>query len=342
MENVVEYNNDFWYTSNNIVCDMRKALLTLTKEGFKMDKKKCFVIMPFSQTTVPHTEKYWTTFFGIVKDIMESHGYECIRSEVGPYKLFSNIVTNIESSDIVVAVLTDFNANVWYELGIRHTLKTGTIMLLQDGQKPPFDISDFGIIFYEDSIGLDKHINQEITKYLSKFNGTTCDSPVLYSLSGKTVNSVEKKLEEMQQLIWKIVEDMPKSNITQKVTGHKQNRVLWVDDYPINNELVMSLFADKQIAFDIAISTKQGIDLYKKKAYDVVITDMGRGNQSDAGIELIRELKALKCEVPIIVYASYSAIHRYGDVALALGAKRVTNGVGNIIAILSDILGINV
>lgn len=104
----------------------------------------------------------------------------------------------------------------------------------------------------------------------------------------------------------------------------------------------MRLFEDKQITFDIAISTKQGIDLYKKKAYDVIITDMGRGNQSDAGIDLIRELKALKCEVPIIVYASRNAIHRYGDIALSLGANRVTNGVGDIIAILSDILGIQV
>lgn len=307
-----------------------------------MDKKKCFVIMPFSKTTELHTETYWTTFFDIIQDAMEEQGYSCFRSEVGPYKLFSNIVTNIESSDIVVAVLTDFNANVWYELGIRHTLKSGTIMLLQKGQKPPFDISDFGIIFYEDSIGLNKLLGQEIAKYLRKFNKTTCDSPVLYSLNGKAVNCVEKKLEEMQQLIWTIVKDMPKDNIATSSSGNKQNRVLWVDDYPINNELVMSLFEDKQITFDIAISTKQGIDLYKKKAYDVIITDMGRGNQSDAGIDLIRELKALKCEVPIIVYASRNAIHRYGDIALSLGANRVTNGVGSIIAILSDILGIRV
>lgn len=307
-----------------------------------MDKKKCFVIMPFSQTTVTHTEKYWTTFFSIIKEIMEAHGYACIRSEVGPYKLFSNIVSNIESSDLVVAVLTDFNANVWYELGIRHTLKTGTIMLLQDGQKPPFDIGDFGIIFYEDSIGLDKHISQQVETYLNKFSEVTCDSPVLFSLNGKSVNSVEKKLEEMQQLIWKIIEDMPKSDTTQAYAAHKQNRVLWVDDFPINNELVMRLFADKQITFDIAISTKQGIDLYKRKAYDVIITDMGRGSQSDAGIELIRELKDLKCEVPIVVYASYTAICRYGDMALELGAHKVLSGVGGIISVLSDILGIKV
>ena len=307
-----------------------------------MDRKKCFVIMPFSKTTESHTEKYWDIFFNIIKDIMEEQGYICIRSEVGPYKLFSNIVTNIESSAVVIAVLTDFNANVWHELGIRHTLRNGTIMLLQNGQQIPFDIHDFGIIFYEDSISLNQYIRQEIRKYLSKINESTCDSPVLYALNGKTINTVEKKLEEMQQLIWKMVADIPKTATPVGNNKRIQNRVLWVDDYPINNELVMRLFEDKQIVFDIAISTKQGLDLYKKNAYDVIITDMGRGYQSDAGIEFIKELNALKCETPIIVYASRNAIHRYGDIALSLGAAKVTNGISNIIAILSEILEIKV
>lgn len=85
---------------------------------------------------------------------------------MGPYKLFYNIINNIENSDIVIAVLTDFNSNVWYELGIRHTLRTGTIMLLQEGQKVPFDIIDFGIIFYKDSIGLEQRIKKSIEYYL--------------------------------------------------------------------------------------------------------------------------------------------------------------------------------
>lgn len=298
--------------------------------------------MPFSKTTELHTEKYWDVFFNIITEIMDEQGYICTRSEVGPYKLFSNIVAHIESSDIVIAVLTDFNTNVWYELGIRHTLRNGTIMLLQNGQRIPFDIHDFGIIFYEDSISLSQHIRQEIKKYLDKINETTCDSPVLFSLNGKTINSVEKKLEEMQQLIWKMVGDIPKSTNNVGTSKNIQNRVLWVDDYPINNELVMRLFEDKQIVFDIAISTKQGLDLYKKQSYDVIITDMGRSYQSDAGIELIKELKALKCETPIIVYASHNAIHRYGDLALSLGATKVTNGISNIIAILSEILEIKI
>ena len=105
---------------------------------------------------------------------------------------FCNIINNIENSDIVIAVLTDFNSNVWYELGIRHTLRTGTIMLLQEGQKVPFDISDFGIVFYKDSIGLEQRIKKSIEDYLDKLDDSICDSPVISSLNGSACNNVRK------------------------------------------------------------------------------------------------------------------------------------------------------
>ncbi len=299
--------------------------------------KKCFVIMPFSKTVDEHDEEYWTSFFDIIKRIMEENGYSCTRSEVGPYKLFSNIVKNIESSDIVIAVLTDFNSNVWYELGIRHTLKTGTIMLLQDGQKVPFDIRDFGIIFYKDSIALEQSIKSSIKKYLDKLDDSVCDSPVISALNSRVYSNVEKKLEEMQQLIWRLIDEVPRDNNTVGKAKVKRNRILWVDDYPINNESVVNLFEDKDIQFDIALTTKQGLELYKRELYDLIITDMGRGNESDAGLSLLKELRLLHCQIPIIVYASRRAINRYGDEALRLGAYKVTNGIGNIISIISDI-----
>lgn len=165
---------------------------------------KCFVIMPFSKTVEKHDEEYWTIFFNIIKNIMEENGYSCTRSEVGPYKLFSNIIKNIENSDVVIAVLTDFNSNVWYELGIRHTLRTGTIMLLQEGQKVPFDISDFGIIFYKDSIGLEQTIKRSIEDYLNKLDDAVCDSPVISALNSRACNNIEKELGEMRQLIWRL------------------------------------------------------------------------------------------------------------------------------------------
>jgi len=160
--------------------------------------KTCFVIMPFSRTSEKHDEEYWNEFFIMIKNIMEDKGFVCNRSEVGPYKLFAQILEKIENSDVVIAVLTDYNANVWYELGIRHTLKNGTIMLLQDGEKAPFDINDFGIVFYKDSVGLERKLKDEIEKYLAKMSDSVCDSPVKYSLKNSQMIENENKSLKQQ------------------------------------------------------------------------------------------------------------------------------------------------
>lgn len=303
--------------------------------------KKCFVIMPFSKTTEKHDEEYWNEFFITIKKIMEENGYICSRSEVGPYKIFAQIVEKIEESDIVIAVLTDFNANVWYELGIRHTLKNGTIMLLQEGEKAPFDINDFGIIFYKDSIGLERKLEMDIENYLNKINENVCDSPVRFSLKNKENLINDNKIDEMKELLWKVIKEIPREKNVEYKETIKQNKILWVDDYPINNEIVINLFQDRGVHFDIAITTKQGMELFMKNQYDIIITDMGRGLQSDAGLDLIKQLKDMQCEIPIIVYASRRAIDLYGFQASKLGAYYVTNGIANIISVISDLLNIN-
>ena len=68
---------------------------------------------------------------------------------------------------------------------------------------------------------------------------------------------------------------------------------------------------------------------------------MGRDNESNAGITLIKELKCLHWQVPIIVYCSMAAILKYSDEAIRLGAYRVVNGVVNITSLITDICGLS-
>lgn len=312
-----------------------------------MDKKKCFVIMPFSETTDKHTEQYWTGFYDIIHKIMENNNYDCKKSEIGPYDIFSHIVENIEIADIVIAVLTDYNANVWYELGIRHTLKSGTVMLLQDDQNVPFDIKSYGIILYKDSYDLKEQLTRSINSYINKINSKTCDSPVIRSLKNKKIcnmesenNKIEKRLLEMQDLLWKIINEKREETVINKSGSVKHNRILWVDDYPSNNSAIMHLFENRNVHFDIAITTQQGIERFKNQSYDIIITDMGRNYEQDAGITLIKELNELNCKIPIIVFASYNAVKNYGKKALEYGASIVSCNPFDVISAISDRLGL--
>src|SRR3989304_4593293 len=91
-----------------------------------VDKKRCFVIMPFSKTE-HHTEEYWTRHFGsFLKPLIErNEAFEAFRSEPLRGDIASQIITNLASSDVVVADLTDHNPNVFWELGVRHSYKQG-------------------------------------------------------------------------------------------------------------------------------------------------------------------------------------------------------------------------
>ena len=131
--------------------------------------KHCFVIMPFSTTADNHTTEYWTKFFfDFIKPAVEKHGYTCDRSSADPGNIMKKIVNQLVTSDVVLAVLTDYNPNVMYELGTRHATKRGTIMIIEHDQDIPFDIKQYGVIYYNDQIaGLPKfeeHLRNAIQK----------------------------------------------------------------------------------------------------------------------------------------------------------------------------------
>lgn len=103
-------------------------------------------------------------------------------------------------------------------------------------------------------------------------------------------NKLEKKVDELQALIWAFINEMPRENFLQVNQKEKLGRILWVDDYPVNNKSIISFFEEQNIHFDIALTTEQGLKFYREEIYDLIITDMGRGNESNAGITLIKEL----------------------------------------------------
>jgi hypothetical protein len=69
--------------------------------------------------------------------------------EERPDSISVQIVRRIVESTFVVAVLTDRNANVFYELAIAHGFGRPVIALMAAGQTPPLDVNDQRTIFYE-------------------------------------------------------------------------------------------------------------------------------------------------------------------------------------------------
>lgn len=111
---------------------------------------KCFVIMPFSGTTIRHTTEYWTEFYeDYLKPLIEKNAkVEAYRSQALRGDILDQIIKDLVHADIVVADLTDANPNVYWELGVRQSFAHRTITIIESGQKLPFDISMKGSLEY--------------------------------------------------------------------------------------------------------------------------------------------------------------------------------------------------
>jgi len=90
--------------------------------------------MPFSSTKSTSTKKWTYIYEKIIKPTVEDSGFDfvCKRSRPTRGNIIKEIINDLNESDLVIADMTDHNVNVCYELGIRHGLKVGTILLAQN------------------------------------------------------------------------------------------------------------------------------------------------------------------------------------------------------------------
>ena len=107
--------------------------------------------MPFSNTE-SCTEVEWTWIFeNVFKPAVEGAGldYECRRSKATRGNIVGAILQDLNDSYVILADLTDRNANVFYELGVRHSLKDRSILVAQKGDDIPFDLRAYAYHIYD-------------------------------------------------------------------------------------------------------------------------------------------------------------------------------------------------
>lgn len=113
-------------------------------------KFRCFIIMPFSKTSETHTEDYWTKHFNtFLKFIIDPiPNIKAYRSEALRGDILKQIIRNLITAEVVIADITDYNPNVFWELGLRQSFKHCTITIAEEGTVLPFDISSKSTLFY--------------------------------------------------------------------------------------------------------------------------------------------------------------------------------------------------
>jgi hypothetical protein len=115
--------------------------------SFPIEGDYCFVLMPFSD--IADVQRVYTDH---VKAVLEQRcGLRCERADdiYDISGVMQSVWEGINRARVVIADLTGRNPNVFYELGIAHTLGKPVIMLTQSMDSVPFDLRHLRCIVYD-------------------------------------------------------------------------------------------------------------------------------------------------------------------------------------------------
>jgi hypothetical protein len=141
---------------------------TVDFSGFSVDSRpgKLFVVMQFS-------EPYEQLHKEVIKPVAEDFKLQAYHAgEVfGPGIILQDIAQSIADAKVVIAEITPANQNVFYEIGYAHALGKPTILLAERDKQLPFDVSGYRVLFYNNTIGGKKQVEEGLRKHLEAILG---------------------------------------------------------------------------------------------------------------------------------------------------------------------------
>jgi Flp pilus assembly protein TadD len=175
--------------------------------------KTCFVIMPFGKKKVGDKEVdfdfiYDHVFKPAVESVDLPEGGRLVPRRTD-HDYFSGLISQemfeyIEYSRFALADVSGLNANVFYELGVRHRAhESGTAIFRQETAPPPFDIGQVKAFPYEyepeskvaESVVLIKKVLSESLVY------NRLDSPVMQALGAQRTAEQNPQQPDIEPLL---------------------------------------------------------------------------------------------------------------------------------------------
>jgi len=159
-----------------------------------MPKPLCFVLMPFGQKPGAGGAviDFDAVYYDLIKPAVDAVGLTPLRAdeEQAGGIIHKPMFERLILCDFAVADLTTANANVFYELGVRHAVKPATTVLLYaaDGTRLPFDVAPLRTLMYR--LGIDGKPGNvaadgaALRKLLAEIKAGDVDSPVYQLVEG--------------------------------------------------------------------------------------------------------------------------------------------------------------
>lgn len=103
----------------------------------------CFYISPIGEDSSEERKHADLILGSFVEPAMEKLGLRVVRADhIGePGMITSQIIEHIKKSKLTIVDLSYLNANVFYEMALRHSLRLPTVQLIRKKDKIPFDVA---------------------------------------------------------------------------------------------------------------------------------------------------------------------------------------------------------
>lgn len=178
----------------------------------------CFVICPIGDEGTEVRKRADQVFAHVISPAVMQGDYTPVRADriSKPGVIGHDIVRYLAEAPLVVADLTGANANVFYELALRHALRKPAIHLIQHDERPPFDVFGQRTILLDhhdlDSVDAAKKRIAEQVRHLESAPDDF-DNPISLALNVleglKSSNPVAQALAEITRMLSEMAARMP-------------------------------------------------------------------------------------------------------------------------------------
>jgi len=147
------------------------------------EQKVCFVIAPIGEIGSPGRKRSDQVLKHLIRPATKECGYAAQRADEisEPGIITSQVIQRLIDAALVIADLTTHNANVFYELAVRHAIRRPLVQIIAVGEAIPFDVSPVRTIQFDladpDSLELAREALIRQVQSVEK-DSTLVDNPI--------------------------------------------------------------------------------------------------------------------------------------------------------------------
>jgi hypothetical protein len=215
----------------------------------------CFVISPIGEPDSPTRKRSDQVLKYIIRPAAEECGFTALRadeiSETGI--ITSQVIQHVIEDAVVVADLTGSNANVFYELAIRHAIRRPYVQIIDESDPLPFDVAGIRTIpFTHRDLDSVDSARKEVVKHIRSMTATDAnvESPITAAVD---LNNLKRSQNPEDRHLGEVL--IAISELKQQVTALQRHTTIPV------SLTTSSPYISGKANVTIPLSTLVGVDL---------------------------------------------------------------------------------